>query len=90
MLGGGRLEFEPEIDRRIGKSGDRGERNFQSLRSALKAEIDRKRVVADFERPELVLQHDRHLVRKFAEQMVRDPHPGGASAKSDIEVMVSR
>src|SRR5260370_7936721 len=81
------LELEPEIDRGIGEGRHRGERDPQPFRPALKAEIDRKRIFADFERPELMLQHDRHLVRKLADQTLRYPHTTAMQPTPDIQVM---
>src|ERR1700741_3907464 len=82
----GDLELKPEVDRWIGKGRYRGERDRQPLRPALKTEVNGEGVLADVERPELVLQHDRHLLRKFAEEMGRHPDPGGVRAKRDVEM----
>src|SRR5436190_8412825 len=63
-------EFEREIDRWIGEAADRGERDRQAFELLLEAQGDRKRLLADFEVPVLVLQHDRHLAGVLAAQIV--------------------
>ena len=69
------------------KLRDRRERDRQPLELLLKAQRDRKRVVADLEIPELVLQHDRHLVGKRSQQARGIATPGVVGRKADIEMM---
>ena len=72
-VGAERLELQPEIDRRIDERGDRARTGSRSLAGIwLKLSPTEKPVVADLQVPELVLQHDRHLVGEALAQVRRD------------------
>jgi len=91
-LAGGvlRLELQAELDGRIEEGGDRVIGNQQPLRHAGEGEPDLEGVVADVEVPELVLEHDRHLVRMLLAQALRQAHARRGGPEGDVEMMLAR
>ena len=85
-----RLELQAEINCRINKGGDRRERNAKLCRDLVEAESYGKSVLAYLKIPELVLQHDRHLVRETVLQMRRDRYAFRTRFEGDVEMMRAR
>src|SRR3546814_1416200 len=46
-------------------------------------------ILLDAEVPKTVLQHDRHFVGEFGDQMRGDVDPGGLCLEGDIEMMLA-
>src|SRR3546814_2336958 len=83
------LELQSEIDRRIDEGGDRGIGDRQQRRRLVERQADAEMILLDAEVPKTVLQHDRHFVGEFGDQMRGDVDPGGLCLEGDIEMMLA-
>ena len=90
VLGRNRLELQREVDRRIGKGGDGGERQAQPLMLAGEAQRHREPILLHLQPVVLVLEDDRHLVGILFPQIVRDIHAGVSGGEGHIEMVVAR
>jgi hypothetical protein len=83
------IEFQLEIHRRIIEAADRRIGNMQLFRHVGEGQADIEGVLGDFEIPELVLQHDRHLLGILLAHPVGDLHAGRVGDEGDEEMVVA-
>ncbi len=89
-IAAGGLELEAEIHRRIDEGGDGGEGNLQLGRTLVEAEVHGEALFVHLQVPELVLQHDGHLVGKAFAQILADGDARGPGLESDVEMVLAR
>ena len=78
------LELQTDLDGRIGECGDRNERNYQPLALFVEAEGHREKILGHFEVPELVFEHDGHILGVLGCSHITDV-PDGLSAWEVIQ-----
>jgi hypothetical protein len=71
----GRLELQQELDARVVEAGHGRIGHHQPLGLAAELQRDAELGLLDLQVPELVLQHDGHLVRIADQQVGRRRHP---------------
>ena len=86
-VGDGGLELEPEIDRRIDELRDRGIGDVEFGGNLVERQADGKAILAHVQVPELVLQHDGHLVGETLAQIRRNRDTRGMGLEGDVEMV---
>ena len=85
------LELQSETGMRIGERGHGRERHEQALALAVKAQCDLEGVIELRDRfPELVLNHDGHVLRMLRAQTIRQHNTRARGLEGDVEVMLPR
>ncbi len=90
LVGGRGLELQAEAHGGVGKGDDCGPGHDQALLPAGEAQGHGEALRIGLQAPELVLQHDRHLVRIARLKVVGDLHTRRRRAEGDVEVMLAR
>jgi hypothetical protein len=84
------FELQAELHARVEEARDRLERDRDRLRLTGELQDDAEAIGVNFEIPELVLEHDRHLIGITRAQMFRDDYPLTVRAERDVEMMLAR
>lgn len=81
--------MQSKLDRRIGKCRDRGKGNHEMSRHLVEGQTNLEPRIAHLEVPELVLENDRHLIRKPFAEPGGDGHTRCTRLERDVEVMMA-
>src|SRR5262245_15655487 len=84
------LELQSEFHAWIEKACDRRERNQDWMRLAGEFQEQAEEIWIDLKIPELMFEHDRHLVGITIGEMIGDDHARRARAKRDVEMVLAR